>query len=684
MSQKTNGLNYLNLLEIGTDELQWWQAEQLERLRFGRMAGMASPGWFGSQLVGVNGAGFAYGWEVQESGGGVLFLQTILGAGNPIGLGGKSGNQLTPQRFGGVLPDGSIVEIDYLDDVVLRDAAYAGITVPNDSTWYTLVATVVNEIQEPGRITLVQGSTTIQGVNGTKFTRYSDATDPIPTVIRVDAADSLNGNEGSYTVVAITDDDTMTVTPAPPGSGENVRYRVQGRFYTTPTGEQDAHRNVRVAWALRSRITTPPADALVAYDCYRSGGVLTLVDRRAANEYRPMPDPSSTKSTRLALHVGMVAGAGGSTDLFTDSYLTEPNLGSAAVLELDLAPCNVQRITGAGTDYNGMLLAVVQAAGIYMKRAQSAIASGLQAVAAIGWAYEALALKIAQINITGVSLITIPKGKGGWTHVVAYSVGGKVTVQRSADNGSTWVSLGVVWDPAIVNAAHTAHSPALLWTKWGRLILGAVYDTGGGSVTVRTVHSDDYGDTWTTSGNAGTTVLSATVAPRDLSLVQDGWGNIVGTYIEDAANDELWMWYGTGPNNAVIDPDKASTANRGTKMIDSSVIPIMGSTLGQPRAVAYHDGTIVVAVGAKNATPGQRVILLHAKQNEALRIEALVTPDGTGYAGPTLPVCAIGGSNTGDAWVAYSETKAAAAGDLYVTRLVSQEIDVRTAWPGGR
>lgn len=697
MSRTANGINLLTLLEIGTDEFQWLQAELQERREAAYMSRMASPGWFGARKNGPAAAA-RYGWRVDEDGStGRLKLQTILGAAPPVPLGTRTGSQMPPQRFGGILPDGKIVEIEYADDVTLRDTDFDQVEVPDDGTWYTLVAVYETTVIEPGLINLVQNSPTITGTR-TAFTRYSKNSlypaapgptdNPVPTVIRIDAADSANGNEGNYTILTITDDGTMTVTPSPPGADESVRFRVKGRFFTPPElGEpQDAHRNARLVWELRGRVTNPPDDALIAYDCYRDTGTdpnVILIDRRMSNEHREMPNPGDPVATILMPEQGAADITGGApfTTRKLNVDLIEGGLGSATCLEVDMAPAQGAPVSNiliynAG-NFGGLAVAYVAADGIH-----SAV---MNASLFISLAAPVFTLTIAQASILGFSLEAMPAGTGGWTHIVAYSAGGKIRVARSDDNCATFTVDGVVWDPTTVAAADTATYPSVLVTSWGRIIIAAVYfDQSAGTQKICEIHSDDYGDTWETNSNSGNIIVSGSQNPRHLDLAQDGWGNIYGVYIEDnGAEDEVWWWSGSGPNNPTLDPDKVETANRGTKLycfISGGII------LGQPRAVAFQDGTMAFALSQVDGGAGadQSVLIGHVKEGELYRLESVAEVDNSDYAGPTRPPTALTVLNTGYAILATYDTDATAAGIIYAHRFVPVSVSGSPSWPGGR
>lgn len=685
MAKRENGINTVTLLEIGTDELQWLQAELQARQDQLRMARMAFPGWFGYRKNSASGA-LRYGWRIEEDGtSGDLRIQTILGTGSPTGLGTKNGNQPVPPRFGGILPDGKVLEIKHGDAYPIQDTNDATINVPDDATWYTLVAVYETTVIEPGVLALVQNSATVTGT-WTDFTRYTSTADgPVPTVIRIDPADSANGNEGTYTILTVVDEETMTISPAPPGADESVHFRVKGRFFTPPGvgDEQDAHLNGRLVWELRARVDEPPSDCLVAYDVYRDTGLdpnVFMIERRGANEYRAMPSPGDPVSTRLVTltHADYTVQTAPTVEFGVTALAT--NVGSAALLEFDMAPSaqdafsNVLFAMPGG--FSGMCICYVTAAGINSFYSGQALLSSLDG--------NVPSLTVVQVLITGMSVEQIPGGLAGNTHLVAYSSGGKISVARSDDNGATFSVDGVVWDPATIDALDTVNFPAVLFTKWGRiLIAGVYYDDSAGTESIRHIYSDDYGDTWTTNSNAGGVILTGSINPRHIEMCQDGWGNIYGFYIEDnGSEDELWSWIGSGPNDPAIDADKAVTANRGVMLFSE----IAGSIdFGQPRAVAFQDGTVAVAVGRTSGAAGNgRVNLLHIKESELLRMQDVLVLDTGDYAGPVHPPCGLEALNGGEVLLAGLDSDATANGDMLAIRMVPAGVTGTQDWPGGR
>lgn len=675
MSQKSNGINVLTNLEIGTDELQWWQTEFHERQRFLRMARMALPGWFDNQKYSGTGIG-RYGWQITENGTtGELLFRSIFSTGS-LSHGTQSGNHRSPQRYGGIMPDGSVIELDYADNIPVRDTNFAQITVPDDATWHTLVAVYEAELEEPGRITLTQNSSTVVGER-THFSRYSDGTDPVASIIRIDPADTANGHEGEYTIVSITDDTVMTVSPTPTAATETVRYRVKGKFFAAPSGEQDCHRNVRVVWQLRTRTNTPPPDALVAYDVYRDTGLsanVFFVDRRAANTYRTMPEVATTVRV---IPDPTVTGAGTSST-WSDSLIDQAyDITAGTLLGADCAACQADRLVGSGSDYGGLLVVYYTSTEVRSIVSRYNVATGGNSVAD--------GSRITLGGITAISLEAIAGGHGGWTHILGLSTANKILMSRSADNGATFAATSTIWDPTTIHASDTVKFPAVLFTKWHRIVIAGVYTDHTGPQTIRYIYSDDYGDTWQTNANAGFTAVSGVVDPRDIELVQDGWGNIHGVYVEDnGGDDDLWTWVGTDPNDPTINNGKARSLNRGSFMV-STGSPAFGSVMGHPRAVAFDDGTVVTAVPQQTPSSSVGTVkLAFHKEDELLNIHHLWINPEEGTAGTNPPVVIMDQVNGGGLAIGSHRSSETPNPNLTMLRAIPLVVPIGPQWPGGR
>lgn len=671
----TNGLRYLPLEEITLDSLQWLQAEYHARLDNLRRARMILPGWFGSFNNRIGRP--RYGWRVLEDGSsGKLTIQTVAGGGtNGIGLAPL--NNYGPTFLAGIDPNGKALEVPIDDDQNLRDEAYAVLVVPNDGVTYTLVARQVVEVFEPGTIDFVNGSGDITG-HRTDFTRYNPTSDGLglATILRVDGADSAP-LEGEYTLADVTDATTATITPAPTANGTRVRFRVKGRFYRPPgVGDPlDVHLNIRTVWELRARVTGRPTDALVAYDCTRTGGTLVLLDRRWGNEYREMPQAGDGRAT----HTTAVTYYDHSTD--TTGTLVgraQNNLGAADVLAIDAVPSGQTREVSSGRENTHAQLIFVDATDMKVKADMSLL---------LGWSSATAATTILSSlgTVKGMAAEQVP-ADSGFTHLIVWSAGGLVKLARM--NDTTLVSQATIWDPTSVDSGDTVEYPSILFTQGGRVIVCAVFKDAADSdaKSIRSIQSDDYGVTWDTNGDAGVVCVSATNAPRHTELCQDGYGVIHGAYIEDnAGEDEVWLWHGAGTDSAEISNNIAQTNNRGTKVWSTAAGPFAGGNIGQPRMIGWEDGSFEVAWAINTGASGsQTVQKLMCKENDVLRFDTPITLiDSADYAGPTYSPIGFEVANGGMARLAYVDCDAVADGDLNYLVMQASQLAGGAHWPGG-
>lgn len=562
MSKDTRGLNLLDVLEVGTDELQWLQAEIDQAKKDEWLGRIATAGWFGTIL----GTGQAWwGWSVNENGStGALRRQLHTAAGGPYAPAPAD----VPAQVGGVARDGSVIVLDDQDDGAIRDANGDPITVPDDATWYTLIARRGIRLDEPGRLTFIQNNASVTGDN-TQFTRYSDGSDPVATKIRIDAADSANGNEGTYTIDTITDDGTMTITPAPTGADESgLKFHVQGRFFSTPAGTQDIHWNEYVEWELVARTVAIPDDALIAYDVYRDTGAdpnVQFLDRRHVNMYRPMPHNYKLELPSMG---------SGFFQADTQTFTRNTAAGwpwtvydATAPQHFDACPAYLGADEGPSTlgwnyDANNFaLVAIADATQIEIVTVRTLIEDlRVQNHANAG-------SPVTAVSEAGIDSVAITNYIGG-NHIIAYTVGGVCKVLTSDDQGATWSSAATIWDPTTIDASDLVDGVEVVALQSGRIIVAAsYYDDSAGERDIRYVYSDDYGATWDTNSQAGHVAISQ--AGQDMQfprLAQDGFGRLHGMYV-DTSDGGIHVW----SSDTEDLPDHAAGLNRnvnGTKLDD--------------------------------------------------------------------------------------------------------------------
>lgn len=572
-ARETPGLRYLSQLQHGLDEMQWLQDEKGERRRLHFLGEAWEPGWVGSWLPHGQ---FTGGWSVNDPGSdGVLRLQTAEGA-QAGSLWMRRNSTITP--YLGIAPDGQVLELPTEDNIQLDDGSGSFITVPDDATWYTLVAKAEVTTLEPGSLDLTGGSATVTG-NRTKFTRYAEGSDPRATKLRIDAANTTQGNEGTYEIVAITDDTTMTVSPAPPATEPSVSYRAKGNFFSGDPADPDIHNNVRVTWELIARTVTPPTDALIVADVMRDTGAqpeAQIIDRRYCNVFRKLDIDHQRR-----WFVSPIIRDGGTTA--TGEECTQDRLGvhnaavstndqwvaaAAAGVGADMSPGTV-----LGADHTTGLLAVVgeQAGAAFDVEAVEYVPFGDPAISTLWRSPDgggAVNVVTGQAGTcVGLDIVAVPLASGN-THLVHASSdsNGAVAQYSSDDNGATWGSDGAIWDPANFNAGDAiVGGLSTVLTRMGRIILvGSHLTSAASDAELRYIFSDDLGATWDTNSDEGY-LLITTAASLDFrfpDIVEDDLGNLWTAY---QANDtQIRLVRGGGLNNPV--PDAAEIPTDGWRV----------------------------------------------------------------------------------------------------------------------
>lgn len=212
---------------------------------------------------------------------------------------------------GSVTVDGLTIDIAPFSGVVkdssgkvrsIRETEIKNIdlTEQSDGT-YKILAQYAPTYYEPGTITLVNG-TAIVGV-GTKFTQNIDHN------LNLVILDSTLGNNGIYQVDTVEDDTHLTLKQAFSGQTESLQFAIGGHFpdqaFLPDTNEQwrifeqDSYLFVVTQGAVTS-------DQLYFADVVKSGGTLTVTDKRSTN-YLSFFSPKSNTFTYE--HAFTVAGS---------------------------------------------------------------------------------------------------------------------------------------------------------------------------------------------------------------------------------------------------------------------------------------------------------------------------------------------------------------------------------------
>lgn len=560
----TDGLLYQPNLKVGFDELQWLQQENDRRAREARIASMLTYGL----VLGRYPDGSLEGqWTLSDDdddGSVTISIASTLGA--------------RPVYAMMVDADGyvGIVDVDVEEIIQL----------PNDNTWHTITARLTGSQREPGRgILLTAGSATIIGYD-THFTRYSGKTSSgfgRGTLIRIDAADSAGGNEGTYEVDEVISDTEMNLVDAIPGTTESVTvWTVAGSFLGATPAEPDIHQHRRVIIERQTGIQREPAVGTVPlYDVKRNDlgtPKVQFIDRRTQRMYRTAVPEGLRTASVTALHVQHTYDLSGGPPFSPTLKYGVAAIGATNVLANALCPCG-----GAAGEQNRTLLAYEDGGSIIFGRDDD------------------------PTHFTGVfiptgatfagaqpSLARLPPGSS-FTHICAYVEGGLLKVRRTTNAGDTWSAAITVLDPTATDPADLCKWPSIIRLINGRLCLAVEYydDSAGHSFVVACL-SDNHGTTWDTNSSAGYEVVHVTTpGARDAgrpSLGQSADGMIWCAYTVD--DTDIGIVHSAEPLGDFSDMGLTNnTANivieRGTLFDNVNSPALWVSPDGQP-IVLYH------------------------------------------------------------------------------------------------
>jgi len=598
MPGNSPGLRYLNDLRLGYEELAWLQDDYDLHARLHRMASAYEPGWVGGSWL-ANGA-TGLGWNIVDGGTGNLAVDSIDGGDEGLALFRRRNNTDAPAL--GVDPDGQLLMIYPNDGQLLRDAAGALISVPNDGVWRTLVARATLQVEAPGRMDMTVGVATVVG-DGTQFLRYSDGGDLRATKFRVPSG----ANAGDYEFLAIASDTSTTITPLPVATEANVEFVVIGDF-ASAAADRDIHSELVVTWELVTRTVAPQTDALIAYDCMRTGGTLSLIDRRRANIYRP-----AVINHERRWHIQPELVLGPSAAAVADY----PAVPQSAARALYYSPCT-------STPAGGSHFCAVAPAAVGSGLHQGAdVASGLLGAFVkdnVTWQIE-IREYVPQAYVHGTSssnaeapwrnpdggaavtpissqtgdcrglaLLAVPNGTGN-THLMWYlDTAGDLYQLSSSDNGATWTVAAVI---TLGFAAGYGIGATL--TRTGRILLVLCNDSG---TEIRYIRSDNYGTTWDTNTTAGHAIdLTGGVGQyRYPSIAEDDFGNLwlaIEDWSSGASGRVVVLYRGTDVN----DPAPSSDTPAGGWIVSPD--PVLNATtpptdFTSPQVLPGPDGQVFV------------------------------------------------------------------------------------------
>ncbi len=635
MPHDNPGLRYLRNVKLGMAELDWWQDEIAERQAWARIGSSHELGWVGQYI----GPAFNFGWELYEQSGGVLYTRSTGSDGTPLYFDRTRPNEARPVL--GIDRAGRVLEQPI--GTGLLDAADDELVIPNDGTWYTLVANYRVRVREPGTLTLTGGGTTVTGV-GTQFTRYTDGSYAGgPMLVRIDAGDTVQGNEGTYTIDEIVSDTEMTLVTAPPVTETGVEFRIKGQFLGQVPADPDVHANTQITWSLITRTTERPTTGLIAADVRRSSGTLTVIDRRRANLFRPLVEAS--KTTTL-VHGGLMwnnvdatpaGGPGDSTVVYQQVQRYEIAAAQAAqhkVVGMSACMASVgSHITGIAADHpTGMMMAAIWEDGASASNIRvlhhSPTGIGGRADGTVfsdGWhnpdgGSAVNAASGAVGDFLDVALLAVPAGSGA-THLLFYvEAAGNVLLKSSSNNGATWGSATTILNPTSTN---TVSRISAVLTRMNRIIVACAWSTGN---RIRYIYSDDLGATWDTNSTVGYSSAVANEAVEDVSIVQDTLGNLWTVGFVDGAAPGLRIYRGQTERNPVPSTTEMPTANGGWKAGAAFADP---GEMHTGDAIATADGSLLVVYAvepASGAAVGQvkRILLSQVIRQYTVHTQALV------------------------------------------------------------
>ncbi len=514
----SDGLLYLQNLKIGVDELQWLQATNDENARQFRLGTMLTDGLvLGRRPDG----GLDTNWLVHDDDDDGTI--TVVAAAES-----------------GVKPGyAALVDDEGYAAVLDRDVSL--ITLPNNNTWYTILAEAVDTQYEEGTLTLTAGSATILGTN-TRFTQLSGKTSSgfgRGTRIRIDAADSSGGNAGTYEVDVIVSDTELDLVEVIPGANDTIpRWTVAGDFLTTIPADPDIHQR-RVMQITRNPggITREPASGKYPLADVKRNDALSprvqFIDRREQRMYRSAV-PSGLRTSQVTTVVPQANHDLSGGPPFTPSL----NYGFGRLAVANAVANAVCPCLGSGSQPNRTLLLTEDGGTIYAARDDDPTGG-------------ALGLLFIPTGATFVgaqpSLARLPAGTSS-THVCCYVDGGILQARVSTNDGTAWGGAVTVLDPTLIDPADTCAWPSVIRLINGRLLVAVEYfDDSAGLTFIVGATSDDNGATWDNNGGVGYAIKSVPgpVPPAaDIgrpSLGQSADGRIWCAYTVDG--DDIGILY---------------------------------------------------------------------------------------------------------------------------------------------
>lgn len=389
-----------------------------------------------------------------------------------------------------------------------------GISVPNDSTWRTLVVRVARTRYLPGYVSFTGASADITCSGEIDFTRLSGKTTnglPFGTRLRVDEDDDVS-LAGTYYIDEVTDSTNATLTAVAPADGV-VRVSVVGTYQVaepSTEADMDIYQRLVPEFELVTRTTSPAAGDMIIADVWFNGSDTKIYDRRSANlaHVRPgIAEPGWVPAL-------MPTFALDTTSAFTGVTLQEAQVATAdnGVGDITAVPLYDPSTYGAHPyfllAYNvvtlNTLLSATYTPNVGTNSLGTLTPAGTIYATGTGSTPSALAIQTGA-RVTGGTTET--------TVLVAYHNAGKIYIKNSTGGGATWSGgLSATWDPTTIDASDTVTDPFLIRLRNGRVLcVGIYYDNSAtNKYSIRNIYSDDGGATWSVNSHNGVTNVSAT------------------------------------------------------------------------------------------------------------------------------------------------------------------------------
>ena len=553
--KRSPGIRHLDNLKVGIDELQWAQSASERHAGALELARMHRPGLILGREIHGSPSG---DWRAVDQGNGQIKINGASVGGTALAL------TIASRAIDG---NGIVFGTSPSEDYDPGDV------IPDDTTWYTILVEAGDDQIEEGTLTVATGAAAVVGV-GTKFTRYSGKTTDAygrGSLVRIDAADTSNGNAGTIEIDTVTDDLNMTLIAAVAGTNESgIPFRIAGDFLGATPADPDCHsmRRVKVTVVAALRETGDHTRFAVC-DVRRTGTSLEIVDRRFQSAYR-MAEPAKVR--------GVIPVVGTRPKVAVDYELTR------AVRDLSGPACSHIAMTQQ-TQTSSNVTSKVVVAGKLTGGALETWTSGLDNADA--------AASTVSVEASGVS------GRPGLLTlfdldkiVLVYVHDNKVKMRTSTDNSATWSAATTLMDPTLVAAADTVAEPHIALLSNGRILVSFAYLDHSLSLTRASfVYSDDYSENWHDNGGAGGYVLT----PVALGIVTHNW-----PWVAEAADGTVWcVVEGGGGNLHVYATPRYNVLASGVWTTNSTTGKVWSSDgasseLRDPSLVAADTGQMVL------------------------------------------------------------------------------------------